>query len=262
MKHPRTRKTLSILLLLLLVASGVSIPLYLQHSRQEAEEAAYEKRLDVAIGEYAKEIADRDAQERDAEEEAARLKAEAEALEAARKSAEEEAARILTERKASTIILNAPIITQRPELPTGCEITAITMLLLYKGATVDKLTLAQEMPYHDSDFELGYVGSPYDYTGQTIYPPALMALVSRYAGSARDLSGSTLEDLRSSIDTNRPVVVWGSYAGLYLHSILVTGYDAYGFYYNDPWTGAKNAYLTSATFLSKWNVFGRRAISY
>ncbi len=40
----------------------------------------------------------------------------------------------------------APLIGQRPELPTGCEITATTMMLQFAGANVTKLSLAKEMP--------------------------------------------------------------------------------------------------------------------
>src|SRR5690606_26676624 len=43
--------------------------------------------------------------------------------------------------KITGITLNVPIISQLPELPTGCEITAVTMMLQYLGLDVDKITL-------------------------------------------------------------------------------------------------------------------------
>lgn len=35
-----------------------------------------------------------------------------------------------------------PLIMQMPELPTGCEITALTMTLNYYGFQIDKVTMA------------------------------------------------------------------------------------------------------------------------
>lgn len=45
----------------------------------------------------------------------------------------------LTEMKESF-----PIIQQLPELPTGCEITALTMVLQYYGLDADKITMAEK----------------------------------------------------------------------------------------------------------------------
>lgn len=48
------------------------------------------------------------------------------------------------EEKHSALIDDFPEIMQMPELPTGCEITALTMVLNYYGFDVDKVTLATE----------------------------------------------------------------------------------------------------------------------
>ena len=68
-------------------------------------------------------------------------------------------------------ILDVPAISQLPALPTGCEITAITMMLKFQGADVSKVQLAMEMPRHSSDPDIGYVGNPFTKRGWTIYPP-------------------------------------------------------------------------------------------
>ena len=68
-----------------------------------------------------------------------------------------------------------PILWQMPELPTGCEITALTMTLQYYGFDVDKVTMAEEyLPtvlarfYYDSegnlcgpDLNQYFVGGPH-----------------------------------------------------------------------------------------------------
>lgn len=61
--------------------------------------------------------------------------------------------------KTANWISGVPLISQRPELPNGCEITAVTMMLQYAGAKVDKMQLAREMP-RSSNPEYGYIGQP------------------------------------------------------------------------------------------------------
>lgn len=135
------------------------------------------------------------------------------------------------------IKLNVPLIAQRPELPTGCEITAVTMLLQYTGAQVDKIQLAKEMPYDRTDCNKGFVGDPFTENGNSIYPPALTALISKYAGHATDLTGADLPALKAQIDQDHPVVVWvGEFDGFHTHALTMIGYDDTGVIVNDCWT--------------------------
>ncbi|GAX04209.1 hypothetical protein IWT140_01847 [Secundilactobacillus pentosiphilus] len=133
--------------------------------------------------------------------------------------------------------LDVPLIAQRPELPTGCEITAVTMLLQYTGAQVDKVQLAREMPYDDSDCNQGFVGNPFTENGNSIYPPALIDLIAKYAGHATHLTGADLPTLKAQIDQNRPVVVWvGEFDGFHTHALVMIGYDDHAVIVNDCWT--------------------------
>ena len=64
---------------------------------------------------------------------------------------------------ASQVELDAQPILQNPELPTGCEVTALTAALNYLGYPVDKLTMADQYltraePYQ-ATFGEAFIGS-------------------------------------------------------------------------------------------------------
>lgn len=164
--------------------------------------------------------------------------------------------------KPSSRILEVPIIFQRPELPTGCEITAITMMLNYHGCNVNKVQLAHEMPYHPSNPDLGYVGNPFSKSGWTIYPSPLCGLVKKYAGNAVNLTGTSIEVIENHIAENKPVVAWVNMHGFTVHAIVITGYDVNNFYCNDPWTGDKGRGIDKNKFFNIWNLQNKRALSY
>ncbi len=77
------------------------------------------------------------------------------------KKAQELRLNYLTEMKENAIIENVPFIQQLPELPRGCEVTSLAMLLQYKGVEVDKMKLASEI-YRVPFEENGLHGNPYE----------------------------------------------------------------------------------------------------
>ncbi|WP_082193077.1 serine hydrolase [Bacillus rubiinfantis] len=165
--------------------------------------------------------------------------------------------------RISGIKLNVPIISQRPELPTGCEITAVTMMLQYKGVKVNKVTLAKKMPRHPSNPNKGYVGNPFTKRGWTIYPPALMGLVKKYAGSSVNLTGKSNAVIERQLVNNKPVVVLVSpMHGFTVHALTLTGYDQSNYYFNDCWTGKKQVKMSKKQFNRIWANQKKRAISY
>ncbi|WP_125711985.1 C39 family peptidase [Companilactobacillus kedongensis] len=157
-------------------------------------------------------------------------------------------------------VAGVPLISQRPELPNGCEITAVTMMLQYAGANVNKMQLAYEMP-RSSDPNYGYMGQPWDSTGVTIFPSALMRLVEKYAGSAKNLSGQGLDAIKYQISIGHPVVTWHTLHGFLYHALTVTGYDSNYIYYNDCWLN-QSMQMGINEFISNWNTQNRMAISY
>ncbi|WP_462413294.1 C39 family peptidase [Neobacillus sp. Marseille-QA0830] len=159
--------------------------------------------------------------------------------------------------------LNVPLIGQRPELPTGCEITAVTMMLKYKGVEVDKVTLANAMPRNPENPELGYVGDPFTEDGWTVYPAALLDLVKNYAGGSKNRTGISHQEIEESLTNNKPIVVWvGPIHGFTVHALVLTGYDQENYYYNDCWTNEKDVKISKTDFNTIWENQNKRAISY
>lgn len=162
--------------------------------------------------------------------------------------------------RGSAHISGVPMIPQRPELPNGCEITAVTMMVQSAGKRVDKMTLAREMP-RSSNPNYGYIGQPWDGTGITIFPSALTGLVRRYLGTSINMTGMGLDALYYQLDRNHVVVTWNTLHGFPYHALAVTGYDANYIYYNDCWTNQRTK-MNKWQFLNNWNTQQRRAISY
>ncbi|APX72793.1 C39 family peptidase [Companilactobacillus allii] len=157
-------------------------------------------------------------------------------------------------------ISGVPLISQRPELPNGCEITAVTMMLQYAGANVDKMQMAREMP-RSSNSDYGYIGQPWNGTGITIFPPALMNLVEKYTGTAKNLTGQGFDAIKYQINIGHPVVTWNTLHGFPYHALVVTGYDSKYVYYNDCWTD-QTTQMGINQFINNWDTQKRRAISY
>lgn len=77
---------------------------------------------------------------------------------------EEETVETAAVEEVSTLaqIEDFPIVNQMPELPTGCEITALTMALNYYGYPVDKTVMASEyLPTASADRYYGSDGRLY-----------------------------------------------------------------------------------------------------
>jgi uncharacterized protein YvpB len=171
--------------------------------------------------------------------------------------------------------LDVPFISQFPDLPTGCEATAVAMMLRYAGANVSQEQVAAEMPY-DWDPELGFQGDPYSWDGGIIYPGALLGLVRQHLGSAVDLSGSDWPTIQAVIASGRPVIVWFEPIEGNSHTVVVTGFTADQVLINDPAEGLIDPFdviadspgdghdlvMAQADFLQDWASSNYRALSY
>jgi uncharacterized protein YvpB len=108
-------------------------------------------------------------------------------------------------------IVDVPHIQQMPELPRGCEVTSLAMLLQYAGVSVDKMTLANEIttiPFRDSNGlrgnpNVGFVGDIYsfDNPGFGVYHAPIAALAETYLpGRIIDLTGGSIDSVYNMID--------------------------------------------------------------
>ncbi|MDA5387882.1 MULTISPECIES: C39 family peptidase [Loigolactobacillus] len=152
-----------------------------------------------------------------------------------------------TKAGATQVQLKAPALDQFPELPTGCEITAVAMLMQYKKVNISPSEIAQEIPYTD-DPNTGFWGNPYDDTGYTMYPPAWQSFFESKVGHFKNLSGASIKTLKQTLHSGKPVVAWLYLHDFPAHAILLTGYDQNDFYYNDPFDGSGNNKIKTKTF--------------
>jgi uncharacterized protein YvpB len=197
-----------------------------------------------------------------------------------------------------SVLLHAPLLSQLPELPRGCEVTSLAMLLKNRGINVDKLTLAKEVRKNPAEYKLtdgkiyfgdpneGFVGNMYTYTepGLGVYHKPIAELAEKYLpGQIKDLTGTEFAELKIHLSDERPVWViintqykklaesyfqtWYTSSGTVKitskeHSVLVTGYDQDYVYFNDPLTGEKNKKAPMHDFEQSWVQMGRQAITY
>lgn len=157
----------------------------------------------------------------------------------------------------------AKVICQRPELPTGCEITSWTMMAAYAGIRINKIQAANIMP-RSSDPNQGFVGSPYSSSGGSlvVYPGGLKGITKKYFGSYVDMTGCSLAKLQQKLWSKHLVMIWVTRLdGFGSHTVALTGYDQNSFFYNDPWTGAEGR-ISNTELSVIWAENAYRAMSY
>nr|WP_231121344.1 C39 family peptidase [Limosilactobacillus reuteri] len=156
---------------------------------------------------------------------------------------------------------DAEVISQLPELPTGCEITAVTMMLRYAGYDVNKVQLANIMP-RSNNGDYGFVGNPFSPSGWWIFPTGIAPVVDRFVGHHEIMTGASMQRIQDKLKQGHLVVAWvANVNGFVNHALALTGYDASRLFYNNPWTGRKES-MTYGEFYQHWNADKQRAISY
>lgn len=115
---------------------------------------------------------------------------------------------------------------QMPELPTGCEATALGTLLRMNGVNVTKFDVADAMPKSDgSDFVYSFWGNPYSATdGWACMAPCSVITANQFLKNSNkvavEYTGTDLTDLKF------PSAVWVT---MYLNDPLPSNYESNGY---------------------------------
>ena len=158
---------------------------------------------------------------------------------------------------------HAKTICQRPQMPTGCEITAVTMMINFAGKHITKDEAAKVMP-RSLNPNKGFIGSPYRKfpLGFWVAPNGVKPVVQHYLGTAVNMTNCSIAAIKRTLIRSHLVVAWvGWFDHFSNHAIALTGYHGNTLYYNDPWTGTKRS-MSIATFKRHWALDGHRALSY
>jgi uncharacterized protein YvpB len=150
--------------------------------------------------------------------------------------------------------INVTNIMQYPELPTGCEITSLTIVLNYLGFDVDKCDMADNFltkgtvgivtPY------TAFLGNPRNNYSYGCYSPVIIESAEKYLDSVEsdfevyDLTGTDFKDLFYEIQNDNPIIIWATanlvepvYTSRWVidgeeftwkanqHCLVLTGYD-------------------------------------
>ncbi|MBR1477639.1 MAG: C39 family peptidase [Lachnospiraceae bacterium] len=119
---------------------------------------------------------------------------------------------------SSTVFLSVNAVLQYPELPNGCEVTALTEVLNYLGFNIDKVTLARKYldkaaPGSVTPYE-AFWGNPESSDSYGCYAPVIVSCANRYLDEqdslliAKDVSGMRFEELLNFINEGHPVIIW------------------------------------------------------
>ncbi|PFA22872.1 MULTISPECIES: C39 family peptidase [Bacillus cereus group] len=195
------------------------------------------------------------------------------------------------------VILDVPLISQKPELKYGCEVTSLAMVLQHAGIKVNKMQLANSIKKDNAPLSMskngditrwgdpkeGFVG---DITGKNkgyaVYVQPLQELMEQYLPNRTvNLTGKNFNDVLAQIKIGKPVVVWttGDYkvpdrweswkhenkqitAPLDLHAVVLIGFEDGYIYINDPLSGKKAYKVNQETFIQSWDALGKQALSY
>lgn len=122
---------------------------------------------------------------------------------------------------AERCIMRIPVTYQLPELPTGCEVTSLSMAINYYGIKANKLALAdcflEKAEYRTADFRTKFVGDPRKKQSYGCYAGVIVKCAEKFLASVSDrefevvdLTGCSLDRLFGYIDMGYPVIVWGT----------------------------------------------------
>lgn len=156
---------------------------------------------------------------------------------------------------------SAPIISQLPSLPTGCEATAVAMLLQYAGISISKEQVANET-LSSSNPNTGFVGNPYSRSSGWVLASGIESVIRRNIGTSELMNGDYLDEIKYKLTEGHLVAAWlGNINGFSEHCVTLTGFSNSAVKYNNPWTG-KSEVMSWSDFRYHWNLVWNNALSY
>lgn len=186
--------------------------------------------------------------------------------------------------------LDVPLENQYPDLPNGCEVTSLSMLLQYYGIKVNKLDLSQNIKHVSSYTDGGkYRGNPHvgfvGYMSQAnagwcVYNEPLEQIARKYTNRIQNYSGHDFIQVIKLVSQGHPVVIittikfdhvndmqtWQTAQGEVnvtpsSHACVITGFDkqARTVLINDPF-GYKNKVVSWKKLESSYNQQGKQAL--
>ena len=199
-------------------------------------------------------------------------------------------------RIKDSVHLKAPLIKQLPELPRGCEVTSLSMLLGYHGIEINKMELAAKVKKNPRKHKIindkvhygnphnGFVGDmkSFENPGLGVYHQPIAQLAKEYIDPqlVRDFTGNDFSEIIRQLNEKRPVwvIINATYKKLpakafmtwqtedgpmkvtrWEHSVLITGYDEKYIYFNDPLDKTTKAPMQE--FKEAWEQMGKQAIT-
>lgn len=186
--------------------------------------------------------------------------------------------------------LNVPLETQYPELPNGCEVTSLSMLLRYYNINVNKLELSANIKHVSSFTDNGkYRGNPHvgfvgymslPNAGWCVYNEPLEQVSHRYTNRIRNYTSHDFIQVMKLVSNGHPVLIitttnfnhvhdmqtWQTAQGPVRvtpssHACVITGFNkkARIVYINDPF-GRKNKKVPWANLEKSFNQQGKQAL--
>ena len=186
--------------------------------------------------------------------------------------------------------LDVPLENQMPDLPNGCEVTSLSMLMNYYGIKVNKNELAENIQHVDFFTDGGkYRGNPNQgfvghmsiaNAGWCVYNGPLYNVAGKYTTHIENITGSDFLSLLKLVSTGHPVLIittttfnrvndmqtWDTNTGKVnvtpsSHACVITGYSKPKkvVYVNNPY-GYRNQPVNWKNLQASYNQQGRQAL--
>ena len=186
--------------------------------------------------------------------------------------------------------LDVPLENQMPDLPNGCEVTSLSMLMNYYGIKVNKNELAENIQHVDFFTDGGkYRGNPNQgfvghmsiaNAGWCVYNVPLYNVARKYTTHIENITGSDFLSLLKLVSNGHPVLIittttfnrvndmqtWDTNTGKVnvtpsSHACVITGYSKPKkvVYVNNPY-GYKNQPVNWKNLQASYNQQGRQAL--